>query len=87
MGDPGWFSRQGLALGEDGQRALRGLHVGIVGLGGTGSIAFTQLAHLGSNLSDPARTRVEMLPNPMGEEGEAVLNLLGEGLRYGFRRS
>ena len=46
-GNPGWFSRQGLALGEDGQRALRGLHVGIVGLGGTGSIAFTQLAHLG----------------------------------------
>lgn len=45
-GDPGWFSRQRLALGEDGQRALRGLHVGIVGLGGTGSIAFTQLAHL-----------------------------------------
>jgi Domain of unknown function (DUF3883) len=40
-----------------------------------------------SNVSDPAHTRVEMLPNPMGEEGEAVLNLLGEGLRYGFRRS
>ena len=40
-----------------------------------------------SNLSEPARARVEMLPNPMSEEGEAVLNLLGEGLRYGFRRS
>lgn len=40
-----------------------------------------------SNLSDPANARVELLPNPMSEEGEAVLNLLGEGLRYGFRRS
>ncbi|MDB5580839.1 MAG: hypothetical protein JWR80_6015 [Bradyrhizobium sp.] len=40
-----------------------------------------------SNLSVPGEARVEMLPNPMGEEGEAVLNLLGEGLRYGFRRS
>jgi hypothetical protein len=39
------------------------------------------------NLSEPAQTQVEMLPNPMSEEGEAVLNLLGEGLRYGFRRS
>ncbi|RWN52715.1 hypothetical protein [Mesorhizobium sp.] len=40
-----------------------------------------------SNLSSPGQTRVEMLPNPMSEEGEAVLNLLGEGLRYGFGRS
>jgi hypothetical protein len=39
-----------------------------------------------SNLSEPSQARVEMLPNPMSEEGEAVLNLLGEGLRYGFRR-
>lgn len=39
-----------------------------------------------SNLSQPSQTRVELLPNPMSEEGEAVLNLLGEGLRYGFRR-
>lgn len=42
-----WFDRQRLALGEGGQAALRALHVGIVGLGGTGSVAFTQLAHLG----------------------------------------
>ncbi len=40
-----------------------------------------------SNLSLPGQARVEMLPNPMSEEGEAVLNLLGEGLRYGFNRS
>lgn len=39
-----------------------------------------------SNIGAPEHARVEMLPNPMGEEGEAVLNLLGEGLRYGFVR-
>ena len=39
-----------------------------------------------SNIGTPSQARVEMLPNPMSEEGEAVLNLLGEGLRYGFVR-
>ena len=39
-----------------------------------------------SNISTPALARVELIPNPMSEKGEAVLNLLGEGLRYGFRR-
>jgi hypothetical protein len=43
----GWFDRQRLALGHAGQGALRGLHVAIVGMGGTGSVAFFQLAHLG----------------------------------------
>lgn len=42
-----WFDRQSLALGRDGQIALRNLHVAIVGLGGTGSAVFLQLAHLG----------------------------------------
>jgi proteasome lid subunit RPN8/RPN11 len=45
--DLAWFDRQRLALGHAGQEALRGLHVAIVGLGGTGSVAFLQLAHLG----------------------------------------
>lgn len=40
-----------------------------------------------SNLSDPPNLLVEMLPNPMTEEGESVLELLGEGIRYGFKRS
>lgn len=40
-----------------------------------------------SNLSDPPNLSVEMLPNPMTEEGESVLELLGEGIRYGFKRS
>jgi proteasome lid subunit RPN8/RPN11 len=42
-----WFDRQRLALGDAGQEALRNLHVGIVGMGGTGSLVFLQLAHLG----------------------------------------
>jgi hypothetical protein len=42
-----WFDRQELALGALGQRRLRGLRVGVVGLGGIGSLVALQLAHLG----------------------------------------
>lgn len=42
-----WFDRQRLALGEAGQHILRHLHVAVVGLGGTGSVTFSQLVHLG----------------------------------------
>lgn len=40
-------ARQVLALGPDGQAALGDLRVGIVGLGGTGSIVHMLLRHLG----------------------------------------
>ena len=40
----GWFERQELALGADGHRALRRLHVGIVGLGGLGHMG-VKFAH------------------------------------------
>lgn len=40
-----------------------------------------------SNLCNTTQTRVELLPNPLAEEGEAVLHLVGEGLRYTFRRN
>ena len=43
----GWFDRQRLALGEHGQQILRRLHVGVCGAGGTGSVTFVQLVHLG----------------------------------------
>lgn len=46
-GTPSWFSRQRLALGDAGQEVLRNLHVAVIGLGGTGSVTFVQLAHLG----------------------------------------
>jgi proteasome lid subunit RPN8/RPN11 len=42
-----WYDRQRLALGKAGQRTLRRLHVAVVGLGGTGSVTFAQLVHLG----------------------------------------
>jgi molybdopterin-synthase adenylyltransferase len=45
--ETGWFDRQRLALGDAGQEILRRLHVAVVGLGGTGSITFAQLVHLG----------------------------------------
>lgn len=42
-----WFARQELALGREGQARLRRLRIGIIGLGGTGSVVAMQLAHLG----------------------------------------
>ncbi|MGY6126061.1 ThiF family adenylyltransferase [Paraburkholderia strydomiana] len=41
------YDRQVRAFGEDGQSILSQLTVAIVGLGGTGSVAAQQLAHLG----------------------------------------
>ncbi|NOT20407.1 MAG: ThiF family adenylyltransferase [Sideroxydans sp.] len=41
------FDRQVRAFGEAGQRVMESLTVAIVGLGGTGSVAAEQLAHLG----------------------------------------
>jgi hypothetical protein len=41
------FDRQIRMFGREGQERLRALRVGIVGLGGTGSIVAQQLAHLG----------------------------------------
>jgi molybdopterin/thiamine biosynthesis adenylyltransferase len=46
-GLPDWFDRQRLALGEFGQQLLRRLRVGVCGAGGTGSVTFAQLVHLG----------------------------------------
>jgi molybdopterin-synthase adenylyltransferase len=45
--DEPWFTRQTLALGAHGQAALRRLRVGVIGLGGIGSLVSLQLAHLG----------------------------------------
>ena len=40
-----------------------------------------------SNVTDPSVTNIEMLPNPMTEEGERVLQLRGQGIHYGFNRN
>jgi len=41
------FDRQIRAFGEGGQRAIEQLSIGVVGLGGTGSLIAEQLTHLG----------------------------------------
>lgn len=58
------FDRQIRALGPDGQRKLRALRIGVVGLGGTGSQVAQQLAHLGCGevvLSDSDRIEASNL--------------------------
>jgi hypothetical protein len=45
--DSGQYDRQVRAFGSHGQRYLAALRIGIVGLGGTGSVVAQQLAHLG----------------------------------------
>lgn len=42
------FDRQVRAFGAEGQAAISALKIGIVGLGGTGSLTAQQLAHLGA---------------------------------------
>lgn len=44
-----WADRQVRAFGTEGQRIIHSIHVGIVGLGGTGSIVAQELAHLGAS--------------------------------------
>ncbi len=34
----------------------------------------------------PASTRIDVLPNPLSDEGASVLEMLGEGVRFGFKR-
>ena len=58
------FDRQVRAFGMDGQRILQSLHVAVVGLGGTGSIAAQQLVHLGIRkftLIDPDKLELSNL--------------------------
>lgn len=43
----GTYDRQIRAFGKEGQQKIKRLRVGIVGLGGTGSIVLQQLSHLG----------------------------------------
>jgi molybdopterin/thiamine biosynthesis adenylyltransferase len=45
--DAALFDRQIRAFGEEGQRLLARIHVGVVGAGGTGSATFEQLVRLG----------------------------------------
>jgi molybdopterin/thiamine biosynthesis adenylyltransferase len=63
------FDRQVRAFGEAGQRVMESLSVAIVGLGGTGSVAAEQLAHLGVRrfiLIDPDRVEPTNLNRVVG---------------------
>lgn len=31
--------------------------------------------------------QIDVLPNPLGDEAAGVIEMLGEGIRYGFKRS
>jgi molybdopterin/thiamine biosynthesis adenylyltransferase len=42
-----WLGRQVLAFGEEGQRRLQDVRVGVIGCGGTGAALVQMLAHLG----------------------------------------
>lgn len=71
------FDRQIRAFGITGQRVLHALRVAVVGLGGTGSIAAEQLAHLGLRdflLIDPDHLDLTNLNRVVGA-GEADVGL------------
>ncbi|MBI3504678.1 MAG: ThiF family adenylyltransferase [Proteobacteria bacterium] len=69
------FDRQVRAFGAGGQRRLRDLQVAIVGLGGTGSLAAQQLAHLGIRsfiLVDPDTIEDTNLNRVVGAQADDV---------------
>jgi hypothetical protein len=72
------YERQVLAFGEAGQGKLSALRVGIVGVGGTGSVVVQQLAHLGICrflLIDPDRLDSTNLNRVAGSRAQDVGNL------------
>jgi hypothetical protein len=87
------FDRQILLFGTAGQNLLRGLHIGVVGVGGTGSAVAEQLTRLGIGrltlvdddaVTDPTPTRgygirVRDVSQPKAEVLAAHLNGIGLG--------
>jgi molybdopterin/thiamine biosynthesis adenylyltransferase len=69
------YDRQIRAFGEEGQVLLRSLKVGIVGLGGTGSVVAQQLAYLGIGhfvLIDPDVIEETNLNRVVGATGSSL---------------
>jgi molybdopterin/thiamine biosynthesis adenylyltransferase len=67
--------RQILAFGEEGQKRIRSLRIGVVGLGGTGSIVAHELAHLGAHdvtLIDPDLVETSNLNRLLGATPDDV---------------
>lgn len=81
------FDRQVRAFGARAQHILEGLHVAIVGLGGTGSILCEQLAHLGVReftLIDPDSVETTNLNRLAGasmvDVGRSKVEVAAEGV-------
>lgn len=69
MEEEGEHHRQILMLGAAGQARLRQLRVGVIGLGGVGSLIVQSLAHLGIGqllLADPERVELSNLSRVVG---------------------
>lgn len=87
-GDTAWYDRQVRAFGSSGQHRLAGMRVGVVGMGGTGSMAAEQLAHLGVGgllLIDPDALEASNLNRVVGatagDVGRAKVDVAGEHVR------
>ncbi|TGV96253.1 ThiF family adenylyltransferase, partial [Mesorhizobium sp. M2D.F.Ca.ET.145.01.1.1] len=83
------FDRQIRAFGKDGQQRIAALQVGIVGLGGTGSIVAQQLAHLGIQrflLIDPDEIEISNLNRVVGatpaDVGQTKVAIAGRMIRH-----
>lgn len=85
------YDRQSRLFGDNGQRLLREARVGIVGLGGAGSILAELLGRLGVGefiLADPDRAEVTNLPRLIASRrfDAALPSWLPPALRDYFRR-
>jgi ThiF family len=84
------YDRQSRLFGETGQDILRSLRVGIIGLGGAGSILAELLGRLGIGefvLADPDRAEVTNLPRLIAaQKNDAIINWLPPSFRQKFAR-
>lgn len=95
------FDRQVRAFGSAGQLAIQALRVGIVGLGGTGSIVAQELAHLGvrsfilidpdvvelTNLNRLANTRPSDVHRPKVEVAARYIRAIARGAKVTSRKA
>ena len=84
------YNRQARLFGDTGQAILRGQRVGIIGLGGAGSILAELLSRLGVGefvLADPDRAEITNLPRLVGaRRTDAVLDWLPKFFQTRFAR-